>query len=234
VTNSSSCDTGLSGPWIVVAAYNEGAVLGEVVAGLLRHHFQVVVVDDGSCDDTSEAVLKTGAHLVRHPVNLGQGAALQTGIEFALNHGAEYIVTYDADGQHDLVGVFDLLKALKEANADIACGSRFLGKALNIPKARKAMLKAAAAFTNFTTGVKMTDAHNGLRAMTRSCAQKIRIRQNRMAHASEIIGEIARHKFKYIEVPVVVSYSPYSLRKGQKMTNLVNILTDLFMQGLYR
>lgn len=143
-------------------------------------------------------------------------------------------MTFDADGQHLASDVPVLLAALVDSGADIACGSRFLGRAENISGARRLLLKLATVFTFLTTGVRMTDAHNGLRAMTRSCASRIRIRQNRMAHASEIIGEIGRHKFRFVEVPVTILYSAYSLQKGQKLSNSVNIIVDLVMGKLHR
>jgi polyprenyl-phospho-N-acetylgalactosaminyl synthase len=224
----------LSTTWVVVAAYNESPALGEVVVGLKEHGPKVVVVDDGSSDGTSAVARDAGAVVVRHPVNLGQGAALQTGIDFALRRGAQFIVTFDADGQHQASDVAVMMSALVSSGSDIACGSRFLGRAENLSTARWMVLKLATVFTYLTTGLKMTDAHNGLRAMTRSCAMRIHIRQNRMAHASEIIGEIARLKLKFVEAPVTVRYSAYSLMKGQKLSNSLNILLDLLIRKLHR
>jgi glycosyltransferase involved in cell wall biosynthesis len=224
----------LSTTWVVVAAYNEGPAVGEVVMGLKEHDFKVVVVDDGSTDDTSAAARDAGAVVVQHPINLGQGAALQTGIDFALRRGAQFIVTFDADGQHRALDVPVLISALVDTGADIACGSRFLGRAENLSRTRRIMLELATVFTYLTTGLQMTDAHNGLRAMTRHCAMRIRLRQNRMAHASEIINEIARLKLRFIEVPVTICYSTYSLQKGQKLSNSINIVLDLIMRKLHR
>lgn len=224
----------LSTTWVVVAAYNEGPAVGDVVAGLKAYGLKVIVVDDGSADETSAIARDAGAVVVQHPVNLGQGAALQTGIDFALRRNAKFIVTFDADGQHLASDVPVLLATLLSSDADIACGSRFLGRAVNLSKPRRAILKMATMFTFLTTGLRMTDAHNGLRAMTRPCAMRIRIRQNRMAHASEMIAEIARHKLRFVEVPVTICYSAYSLQKGQKLSNSINIVLDLVARGLYR
>lgn len=227
-------DVPLDACWVVVAAYNEASVIKEVIAGLKEHDLNIVLVDDGSTDETSEIARKAGAVVVKHPINLGQGAALQTGIDFALRRGAGFVVTFDADGQHLASDVPVLLCALVQANADIACGSRFLGRAVNLSLPRRAVLRLATMFTFLTTGLQMTDAHNGLRAMTRGCAARINIRQNRMAHASELIAEIARLKLKFIEVPVTIRYSAYSLQKGQKLSNSINIVMDLIARGLYR
>lgn len=224
----------LNAIWVVVAAYNEGRAVSEVVTKLREYGLEVVVVDDGSEDDTAVIARAAGAVVVLHPINLGQGAALQTGINFALRRDAQFIVTFDADGQHLASDVPILLSALVDSGADIACGSRFLGRAENLSKLRRTVLKLATVFTFLTTGLRMTDAHNGLRAMTRSCAIRICIRQNRMAHASEIIAEIARNKLKFVEVPVTIFYSAYSLQKGQKLSNSINIVLDLIARGLYR
>jgi polyprenyl-phospho-N-acetylgalactosaminyl synthase len=218
--------------WVVVPAYNEARVIAGVVAELKLDAHRIVVVDDGSSDSTAEMAAECGAAVLRHPINLGQGAALQTGIEFALARGAERIVTFDADGQHRTVDVARLIDALEAERADFALGSRFLGSAANIPPLRRMLLRAATLFTRLTTGLALTDAHNGLRAMTRRGALRIRLRQNRMAHASEILGQIAASGLKYVEVPVTIDYSSYSRAKGQRSGDLIVILLDLFARRL--
>ncbi len=220
------------GVWVVVPAYNEARVVAGVVAELKPDAHRIVVVDDGSSDSTAEMAAECGAVVLRHPINLGQGAALQTGIEFALARGAELIVTFDADGQHRTADVARLIDALEAERADFALGSRFLGSAVNIPPLRRMLLRAATLFTRLTTGLALTDAHNGLRAMTRRGALRIRLRQNRMAHASEILGQIAASGLKYVEVPVTIDYSSYSRAKGQRSGDLIVILLDLFARRL--
>lgn len=214
--------------YVVVAAYNEGAVIGDTVRELVRHFPSTVVVDDGSEDDTSQQAADAGATVLRHPINLGQGAALQTGMTFSLRRGAKYIATFDADGQHSPSDVHQMLEALQAAGADIVLGSRFLGEAPGIPFGRKLFLKAAILFTNITTGVKLTDTHNGLRVMTADAARKLKITQSGMAHASEFIEQIKRLRLKHLEVPVRIHYTSYSLRKGQNVSNALRILTDVF------
>lgn len=220
--------------WIVIAAYNEAPVIEGVLQSLEAHYKNIVVVDDGSQDGTPEIVRRTHSHLVQHPINLGQGAALQTGIDFALRRSSQFIVTFDADGQHDPTDILLLLQALANGGADIACGSRFLGRTYDMPRARRLFLKMVARFTSITSGVKMTDAHNGLRAMTRTSATKLQIRQDRMAHASEIVQEIARKKLRLVEVPVTIRYTEYSLSKGQKLSHSIDILIDLLTRKLYQ
>jgi len=220
--------------WVVMAAYNEGSVIAAVVTGVRRAGYPVVVVDDGSGDDTAHNAAEAGAIMVRHPINLGQGAGLQTAIEFALQEGADTIVTFDADGQHRVEDIPVLIAALKTHNADFALGSRFLGQTLNLPPSRRVLLQIATWFTRFTTGLMVTDTHNGLRAMTRRGAAAIRLKQNRMAHASEILHQIAASGLKYVETPVTIEYSAYSLGKGQTMADALMILVDLFARRLHR
>ena len=220
--------------WIVVPAYNEFTTIGEAVRHLREFYSNIVVVDDCSSDRTLQRAQAGGAHVLRHPINLGQGASLQTGITYALQRGATHIVTFDADLQHKAEDVPRLLDALSETGADFALGSRFLGSALNLSLLRKLVLKAAVIFTRTTTGMKLTDAHNGIRAMTRRGASSLQIHQNRMAHASEILQQIANSKLPYVEVPVTVEYTKYSKAKGQRLTNSVNIVLELLTGALQR
>jgi glycosyltransferase involved in cell wall biosynthesis len=224
----------LDAVWIVVPAFNEAAVIGSVVARLRAVYPQVIVVDDGSADATRDVAIAGGAHVLAHPFNLGQGAALQTGITYALRQGASTIVTFDADGQHQVADIDALLARLAATGSDIVCGSRFLGSTANLPRVRRWLLKAGILFTRWTTGLPMTDSHNGLRAMTRRCAETICIRENRMAHASEIIEEVARHRLKLSEVPVHIEYTAYSMQKGQRMSGMFEILFDLLMRKVTR
>jgi glycosyltransferase involved in cell wall biosynthesis len=220
--------------WVICAAYNEATTIGVVIAELRRAGHQVVVVDDGSLDRTRDIAAAAGAHVVAHPINLGQGAALQTGIDYALARGADVLVTFDADGQHRVADISRLLEALQREHADFALGSRFLGQTTNLPTLRRWLLQAATLFTRLTTGLLLTDSHNGLRALTRRGAGAIRLRQNRMAHASEILVEIAESGLRYVEVPVTIDYTAYSLAKGQRIGDSVAILLDLVAQELYR
>ena len=220
--------------WVICAAYNEATTIGGVIAELRRAGHQVVVVDDGSLDRTRDIAAAAGAHVVAHPINLGQGAALQTGIGYALARGADVLVTFDADGQHRVADISRLLEALQREHADFALGSRFLGQTTNLPTLRRWLLQAATLFTRLTTGLRLTDSHNGLRALTRRGAGAIRLRQNRMAHASEILVEIAESGLRYVEVPVTIDYTAYSLAKGQRIGDSVAILLDLVAQELYR
>src|SRR5262245_25096200 len=220
--------------WVVIAAYNEARVIARVITDFRNRGYPVVVADDGSADATDQVAKEAGATVISHPVNLGQGAALQTGIEFALAEGADFVVTFDADGQHRADDIAALLRALTDNDADFALGRRFLGASIDLPPSRRMLLKAATLFTRFPTGLRVTDTHNGLRAMTRGGASRIVLRQNRMAHASEMLEQIARSGLRYIEVPVTIEYSAYSLAKGQKLSDSLSILVDLSAQRLQR
>jgi glycosyltransferase involved in cell wall biosynthesis len=220
--------------WVVIAAYNEVGVIARVVGEVRRCGYTVLLIDDGSTDATAATAEKAGAVVIRHPVNLGQGAALQTGIEYALREGADVIVTFDADGQHRVADIDVLIDAMAKHNVDFVFGSRVLGGAINLPSTRRLLLKAATWFTRITSGLSVTDTHNGLRAMTQRGAGAIRLRQNRMAHASEFLNQVSASRLKYIEVPVTIEYSAYSLAKGQKLGNSLSILVDLSAQSLHR
>jgi len=215
---------------IVIAAFNESEKIAEVVRELLESGWpSVVVTDDGSRDDTFEQAQSAGATALRHVINRGQGAALQTGVTYALRAGARYVVTFDADGQHRPNDLPQLLAPLANGEADFALGSRFLGTTENMPRLRGLTLKAAVVFTRLTSGARVTDAHNGLRAMTRRGAEALRIRMDRMAHASEVIDQVSRSGLAYVEVPVHIRYTEYSRAKGQRLSASVKILVDYFL-----
>ena len=220
--------------FIVVPAYNEAHAVAEVVSALRGSYANVVVVDDGSSDDTAAEAEAAGATVVRHLMNRGQGAALQTGIDYGLRCGADTIVTFDADGQHRVDDVGALLTALDESNADIVIGSRFLGADREIPFLRRLLLRAGALFMRITSQVQLTDTHNGLRAFRRRTAQQIRITLDGMAHASEIVDQIYLHNLRVIEVPVVIHYSEYSRRKGQSGFAAFRIVFDYLLKRWLR
>jgi polyprenyl-phospho-N-acetylgalactosaminyl synthase len=210
--------------WVVIAAYNEAAMIGRVVTGVIADGWKVAVVDDGSRDETAANAAAAGAVVLRHVVNLGQGAALQTGIEYVLGRGAERVVTFDADGQHRVEDLPALVAALDEA--DVALGSRHLGGTEGASAGRRMFLRAATTVSNTMSGVSLTDAHCGFRAFRASIAPKLRMQQQRMAHASELLGLIARSGARIVEVPVTIRYTDYSKRKGQSPLQAIRIMFD--------
>jgi glycosyltransferase involved in cell wall biosynthesis len=222
------------GVWIVIAAYNEGKRLAATLDGVLPLYRNVVVVDDGSRDDTYDVALGKGVWALRHVINLGQGAALQTGIDFALRQGAEVIVTFDADGQHAADEIERLIAPVRSGEADAALGSRFLGKSVGMPWTRRLVLKAGVLFTRVFSLIKVSDAHNGFRALSRKAAEQIRITQNRMAHASEILDRIREHRLRFVEVPVTIHYTAETMAKGQSSWNAVKIVGELLLGRMVR
>ena len=214
------------GVFIVIPAYNEATTIQGVVKELLRLYPHVIVVDDGSSDETPYEALSSGATLLRHTINLGQGAALQTGIEYSLSAGARVIVTFDADGQHLASDVVKLVTPILEGQADFVLGSRFLGRAEDIPFTRWVLLKGGILFTRLVSGISLTDVHNGLRAFSRRAAKTLDISINRMGHASELIDHMKQSKLSYVEVPVHVRYTEYSRRKGQSALSGFRIVVD--------
>lgn len=220
--------------FVVIPAYNEAQVLGKVLDDLLSYPYQIVVVDDGSQDNTFEIASQYQIHCLQHKCNLGQGAALQTGISYVLkNPDAEIIVTFDADGQHDSKEITKLITPILVDDFDVVLGSRFLEKDLvkYMPTLKYITLKLAVIFTRLTTYIKVTDTHNGFRAFSRIGAQEISITQNGMSHASQILKQIQNENLRYCEVPVTITYTDYSIKKGQAVNNAINILWDSFWSG---
>jgi len=215
----------------VIPLYSEAPVIRAVVNDARKVFPQVVCVDDGSSDGSAAEAAAAGAVVVKHPINLGQGASLRTGLDWALTDPeAEYFVTFDADGQHQVSDAVAMVRMLSEQPLDVVVGSRFLDDRTKVSLLKKAVLKTAVAFERRSTGVRLTDAHNGLRAFNRKAASSIAITQNRMAHASEIVSEISRNNLRWAESPVHVVYTDYSKAKGQSVWNSVNILSDLFVK----
>ena len=215
--------------FIVIAAYNEGPCIADVVREVRQQFGNVVVVDDGSRDDTFDAARQAATYTLRHPVNRGQGAALQTGIEFALQQGASYIVTFDADGQHRVEDIPAMVDPIACGDCEITLGSRFLGSTENMPASRRRTLRMAVLFTRVVNRVELTDAHNGFRAFSRRAAQQIEITLDRMAHASELIDQVKATGLPFIEVPVRIRYTDYSMSKGQTARGAVQIVVQYLL-----
>jgi len=211
---------------VIVPAFNEATTVGAVVRRLRGAGVRVLVVDDGSTDGTAGAARAEGAAVARHRVNRGQGAAIQTGLELALARGAEILVTFDADGQHEVEDLPRLIEPIRAGRAEIVLGSRFLPGAAPVPPGRRWLLRGAVLFTRLTSRLPLTDAHNGLRAFSRRAAGSIRIQLDRMAHASELIDQIRRSRLPWLEVPVRVRYTEHSRAKGQGPLAAVRVMFD--------
>lgn len=217
---------------VIIPVFNEAEVIRKVVDGISDRFKHIICINDGSTDASSKEIAKTTAYLVEHPVNMGQGAALQTGIEFARQLPVDYFVTFDADGQHRVEDVERMLSEINSGKHDIILGSRFLGKAVGITRSKYIILKMAIAFSNLTSGLKLTDTHNGLRVFNRKVAENIQITLPDMTHASEIIEIIGRDGYRYKEIPVTIEYTEYSKRKGQSIINAINISFDTILRKI--
>lgn len=221
--------------YIIIPVYNEGKVIASVIEDAKKTFLNIVAVDDGSSDNSATEISRAGAQLVKHPVNQGQGAALQTGLDWALlDKNAQYFVTFDADGQHRVSDVLAMLDVIKKEDLDIVLGSRFLGTVNNMPRSKRMLLKIAVKFSNITSGLKLTDTHNGLRVFNRKVAEQLQLTMADFSHASEILERIVEKKFKYKEVPVTIAYTDYSKGKGQSMINAVNIGFDTLLRKVLK
>ena len=219
-----------SDTWLIIPCFNEGAVIGDVIRNARLVFPNIVAVNDGSTDDSAAQIQAAGAHLVNHPVNLGQGAALQTGVEYARTQpGAKFFVTFDADGQHQVKDVVDMLARLRSEDLDIVVGTRF-GRPRTpddqVPLIKRVVLKTVVFLSPKTRKLGLTDAHNGLRAFNRKVAGELNIRMNGMSHASEFVTQMVEHGWRVAEQPVEILYTEYSMSKGQSLINGVNILAD--------
>ncbi len=221
--------------YVIIPAYNEHKSIGKIVDELSTKGYSVIVVDDASSPSLQPLLQNKKLLYARHKVNLGQGAALQTGINLALKRGAKIIVSFDADGQHEIQDIERLIQHLGKNRLDIVLGSRFMEQQpKHMSHSRKLVLKLAR-FVNFIfTGVLLTDAHNGLRVMTAAAAGRIRISENRMSHATEILSLIKKEKLHYSEQPVTVYYTDYSKSKGQSSWNSFRILFDLLLSKFFK
>ena len=230
------CDTGpmhkSSDTWVVVPAFNEAPVIAGVIAELRAFFPSILVVDDASSDDTARLAHEAGAYVASHPLNLGQGAALQTGFDAALAREARYVVTFDADGQHDPADAAAMVERARSEDLAYVLGSRFLpGGGTRVGFFKRVVLRLGAAATRARTGLALTDAHNGLRVIRADALAHVKLTHNRMAHASQIVSQLASCPAPGAEHPVTISYSDYSRAKGQPLLNSVNILVDLALGG---
>ncbi|MBI9114754.1 glycosyltransferase family 2 protein [Sanguibacter suaedae] len=217
--------------WLVVPLYNEASVIGEVVREARRTFPNVVCVDDGSTDGSGDAARAAGARVLTHATNLGQGASLQTGIRYACEQpGVRSVVTFDADGQHQVADARAMVDVIARGEAAIVFGSRFLDGRTRPGAVKRVVLTFAVWFTKQSTGMRLTDAHNGLRAVRVDAARQVHLTQDRMAHASEIVLQLGRTGLPWTEHPVHVLYTDYSRSKGQSVWNSVNILVDLLFK----
>lgn len=214
----------------VIPAYNEESRVAEAIADAALFVDEVVVVDDCSLDNTHLVASSAGVHVLRHIVNRGQGAALQTGTEYALSRlSADIIVHFDADGQMTGEDIETMIEPIKTGEADVVLGSRNLGQTINMPFSRRLMKRGALWFTFAVSGIRVTDTHTGFRAFSRHAAENIRITLDRMAHPSEILDLIKVKKLRFVERPVTIRYSEETLAKGMSNFDAIIVVKDYFI-----
>ena len=219
---------------IVIPAYNEERTILGVIRGLKQHGFErLIVVDDGSTDRTSELACQEGVILLRHVLNRGLGGALGTGISAALRLGAERIVTFDADGQHDPDDIPRMLEPIERGEADVVIGSRMLDP-IGMPYSRRLANWIANVATLFLFRGWTTDSQSGLRAFSGQAATRMRIMTSGMEVSSEIIAETVKNSLKCKEVRVKAIYTDYSLSKGQNFKLGVQTLIKLILAKVRR
>lgn len=221
----------------VIPAYNEGSRIRKVLLEIAPFVDDIVVVDDGSQDETLDLVKNLPNIIVlRHVVNRGQGAALRTGTEAAVASGADIIVHIDADGQHDPADIPKLIHVLQEQEADIVFGSRFLGvSSVGMPWTRKILLNGAKQFNAFALGIprRLTDPQSGFRVMKGTATKQIDFTQDRMAHCSEILQLVTRSNLHWAEAPVKIRYTTDTLAKGQKSVDAFKIVWELIIGAFH-
>jgi|KBSMisStandDraft_5_1062788.scaffolds.fasta_scaffold13856_3 polyprenyl-phospho-N-acetylgalactosaminyl synthase len=221
--------------FIVIPAYNEASVIAATLAPLMAANHKIIVVDDCSRDGTWSVLENLPVIRIRHTINLGQGAALQTGMEYALQANADIVVHFDADGQHDANQILAIVEPIQAGRADVVFGSRFLRSSDlgEIPPSKRALLRVGRIVSGLITGVWLSDTHNGFRAMSKTAIESIRLRENGFAHATEILDEVRRARLRYVEVPTTIRYTDYSRAKGQPISNAFNILLDMIVRKLF-
>lgn len=210
---------------IVIPAKDESSKIGLVVEKVRSEGFEnIVVINDGSNDDTEQVAIAHGATVINHLVNLGPGAATQTGMDYAIQQGAKVVVTIDGDNQHYPCDIWKLIEAMKTEKVQVVIGSRFLTKNRKIPVHRLLFNKIGNWVTALFTGLLVTDSQSGLKAMHIDFVKKANLKLNGFEFCTEIINLIRRHEASYVEVPIKVKYTQESMAKGQNFSNGVRMV----------
>lgn len=217
-----------SNVYVIIPALNEASRIGKVIyATRLQGFDNIIVVDDGSSDNTSKTAVNFGATVLYHQINLGPGAATQTGIEYALEQGADIIVTIDADHQHFPEDIPRLLDTLHKESVDVVIGSRFL-QDNDIPSVRRFYNRIGNWLTALITGIFISDSQSGMKAFRAGFARKIAFNFNGYEFCTEFIFFLRRFHASYREVPINVRYSKETLEKGQSFGNGVKMALRFF------
>lgn len=216
---------------VVIPAYNEAQMIERVVSGVKSQlpGATVLVVNDGSTDATAMRARAAGARVISHLINRGLGGAIGTGLAYAKKNGYQFMVTFDADGQHDPKDLPLAFANLQQKQADVLIGTR-INRGNKIPWDRKWLNWLANGLTLLLYGVITNDSQSGFRGFSKNAIDQIKIKTERMEVSSEIFGEIARLKLKLLEMPIKVRYTKYSRDKGQGNANAVEIFWRLMIR----
>jgi len=226
--------------FIVIPAFNEAKVIGKVVSDIKRQGFKnIIVVDDGSLDDTYSIAKKMGCIVLKHAINRGKGAATQTGLDAVKFLKADIVVTMDADGQHLAEDIKSLVKPIQEGRCDVTLGSRLLTKK-GMPLSRRIINLIGNLITYLFYGVYVSDSQSGFRAYSAKANQAISTTMDRYEFESEILQQIKNAGLKFIEVPINVKYTEYSKTKynnipdfpRQRFTNGVKMLYKMVIRSI--
>lgn len=220
--------------WIIIPAYNEGPVIEQVVSKVRESGFpNVLVINDGSKDDTAQQARSAGAKVLSHPINRGAGAAAQTGLSYARRRGWLYVIQIDADGQHHPEDIHRLVKMQKESNADIILGSRFLEPSPGIPPTRILYNRISNILTNTFCRRSYSDTQTGFRMLNYRAIRNLRLRLDGFGYCSEMIVQAEEKGLTIAEAPIQVTYTDYSLNKGQDLVMGITTAVDLLWKLLF-
>lgn len=219
---------------VIIPAYNEESMIAQVIEDVPKKiegigNVSIVVIDDGSRDNTYAQAKATGVRVLRHIINRGLGASLATGFSVARQVKADIVVTFDADGQHRGKDITRLIKPIVKRKADVVIGSR-LRKKTSMPRSRYVINLLSNILTFILFGIWTSDSQSGLRAFSREAVEKIKLHSQRMEVSSEIFKEIKRNNLSMVEVPIPAIYTEYSLKKGQRLSNAYNVLWKLLIR----
>lgn len=217
--------------FIIIPAHNEEKNISSVLDGLIKKYQNIIVIDDGSSDNTINIIRNYPVILLNHIINRGQGSTLQTGNDYAIKNGADIIVHFDADGQFLIEEIDDLIKPIIEDDYDAVFGSRFLEKKSKIPWAKKNIILPLGKLTNkLFFKIKTSDPQSGFRAMKKEVAQLIQIEHDGMAHCSEILHKAFKNKLKIKEVSITVIYNDF----GQDFSGGIKIIKDIIIKKILK
>jgi len=214
--------------YVIVPAFNEQNVIKDIINNLLKDFSNVIVINDGSNDKTLETINDLDIKILNHEINLGVGAAVQTGFDYVSNiPDAKAVITFDADGQHLVDDAVAMAKEIMICDEGIIFGTRFPKHSKNIPMVKRIVLKLIAKITDLVTGVSLSDAHNGLKAYKVSIIKELELQFSSYSYESELITQVAKKKIDYKEMSTDIKYTSYSIKKGQKLLNGLLIIEDL-------